>query len=156
MLKHALLLSLSLMVIVTGAEACTCIGQENVQQARKRSDAVVVGKVISAVQQEIAATGEFAPSRSVVMRYSVLVERSFKGRIRGDTMIVYTGVGNGDCGYGFEEGHRYVIYGSRDLPYNGKWTGEKPLQGKNTLWTNICTRTRQYDESEIKELERLK
>jgi hypothetical protein len=151
MLKQALALALSLALSLPTVKACTCIGQENVKQARKRADVVVLGKVIRGERLVITIADDTLLT-SVVMRYAIIVERSFKGRIRGDTMIVYTGSGDGDCGYEFEAGQRYLIYGDRDPHYSLKRTASTSLYGKNIIWTDICTRTRPYDESEVKAL----
>lgn len=151
MLKHALVLALSLTLIAPATKACTCIGQEDVKQARKHSDVVAVGRVIGG-ERLVITIADDTMLTSVVMRYTILVERSFKGRIRGDTLVVYTGLGSGDCGYEFERDQCYVIYGNRDPHYNLKRTASTPLYGKNIIWTDICTRTRPYDESEIKTL----
>lgn len=58
------------------------------------------------------------------------VQTTWKG-INQTQVYVMTGMGGGDCGYTFEEGKEYIVYGSDMDPYAGK------------LSTNICMRTRE-------------
>jgi hypothetical protein len=141
---------------VDSAFACSCIGEESVQQARKRADAVVVGTVVAVERLEVSYPGLLTHFPIYANRYTVLVEHTFKGRNAADTIIIVTGQGGGDCGYQFEVSKRYVIYGSRDNGAGESPWAEKPVTGRGIYWTSICTRTRAYDESEIKELEALK
>jgi hypothetical protein len=64
-------------------------------------------------------------------RVRLVVEENFRGAglERGVTLEVMTGLGGGDCGYGFEVGERYLVY------------AEHPAGGAG-LYTGICTRTR--------------
>ncbi|MGH9795494.1 MAG: MSCRAMM family protein [Candidatus Acidiferrales bacterium] len=57
----------------------------------------------------------------------ITVERAFKGIGPGPVEIA-TGMGGGDCGYGFRVGERYLVYAHRDAK-----TGQ--------IVTGICTRT---------------
>jgi hypothetical protein len=34
-----------------------------------------------------------------------------------------------------------------------RFKADLPLSGRGVYWTNICTRTKAYDEKEVKELE---
>lgn len=91
-----------------------------------------------------------------VKRYTVRVERSFKCGSAPDTVVIYSGMGGGDCGYRFELNERYVIYASRDKGKRGWLYAGKPLVGRGIYWTNICMRTTGDHVSEVEELERLK
>lgn len=137
--------------------ACSCVGKASVKEARKRADVVFVGKVISEETIQITRLSEFTTFPIHVKRYMVEVEATFKrGRTRkGDTVIVYTGMGHGDCGFHFELGGRYVIYGDDDDTRASLFYGDKPLTGRGIYWTNICTRTRPFDAVEVKELSEL-
>lgn len=57
---------------------------------------------------------------------------NWKG-IKDKMVTVETGLGGGDCGYGFQEGESYLIYAYRTNGEDGK---------PGPLRTNICTRTR--------------
>ena len=108
------------------AGACSCAEPPPPRVALERAMAVFTGKVVRIEKAEVER------------RATVEVEKNFKGA-GGKTVVVNTGLGGGDCGYGFKEGQRYLIYAH----------GEP-----NALSTNICTRTRHIDDAEqdLKEL----
>lgn len=90
--------------------ACSCVGEEDVRHARKHADAVFAGKVINAEKLEVTSqVGEIPNFKEPVMRYTLLVERWFKGRISKDEVIVFTGMGGGDCGYEFELNKSFIV-----------------------------------------------
>jgi len=138
------------------AFACSCVGQEDVERARKKADAVVLGTVVAEERVEVTDPAMLTHFPVFVKRFTLQIERSFKGGTVADTVIVVTGMGNGDCGFEFAVGKRYVVYASRDAGNQGQLLASKPLTGRGVFWTNICTRTKTYDESEVKELEHLK
>src|SRR5262245_59602415 len=61
--------------------------------------------------------------------FSFSVDQAFRG-VNGSQVAVLTGMGGGDCGYGFKIGEQYLVYAYRDG------------QRKEMLATSICTRTR--------------
>ena len=81
------------------------------------------------------------------------MERWFKGRIAKDEVIVYTGMGGGDCGNEFELNKRFIVYAKRNDVNVKRFKADLPLSGRGIYWTNICTCTRAYHEKEVKELE---
>lgn len=137
--------------------ACSCEGDETVAHALEWADAVFVGKVISEETLHVSRLDGEAFFPHYVKRYAVEIERPFKnGRLRtGDTVIIYTGMGHGDCGFHFERGGRYVIYGA-DSDYDaGRLSADRSLIGRGIYWTNICTRTRAFEEQEVRQLTQL-
>lgn len=143
-----------------GGSACSCIGEEDVSTARRRADGVFIGRVIRAERFEMSSPGLLTHFQHFQMRYTFAVERMFKGRALGrsaddamDTLVVFTGLGGGDCGVRFEVGQRYVVYGADGHSWSGKMLAEVPLRGRGIYWTSICTRTRPYEETEVKALE---
>lgn len=104
---------------------CTCIERAEPEVALKVSDAVFVGSVLRT--REIVLREEESgielPAREVTLR----VSRAWKGAL-GDTVVVTTGWGGGDCGYPFLERAEYLVYASRTE--------------EGTLTTSICSRTR--------------
>lgn len=58
------------------------------------------------------------------------VQTTWKGVDQTQALIM-TSMGGGDCGFRFEEGKRYIVYGGDMYPFEGKWS------------TNTCTRTRE-------------
>lgn len=85
----------------------------------------------------------------------VRVETIFKGQTTNDTLIIYTGLGGGDCGYIFEAGQKYIIYGATKSFFGSFFKDKNIPNGPNVYWTNICTRTQEYNRAEIVELEKI-
>jgi hypothetical protein len=103
--------------------ACTCglpypnrTLKQQVIEARKKSEAVFSGKVIEVIENPQVFY--------VIVKFKV--QRSWK-QISTDEVTVFTGRGNGDCGYRFEVGESYLVYAYK---YN-----------ESELGTNICQRT---------------
>lgn len=70
----------------------------------------VAGRILAKSAHEERGSGE-------VKNFTFRVEQSFKGPLR-DVTIIETGMGDGDCGYPFMIGERYLIfaYGTK-TPY---------------------------------------
>ncbi|MGC5327571.1 hypothetical protein [Brevibacillus sp. SYSU BS000544] len=62
------------------------------------------------------------------------VRTTWKG-IDQTQVLVMTGMGGGDCGYEFEKGKEYIVYGGDYDPFEGK------------LSTNVCMRTREISKA---------
>ncbi|MBN8679064.1 MAG: DUF4932 domain-containing protein [Chitinophagales bacterium] len=151
----------------SAAQACSCIGESTVKGQLKQMDAVLVGTVIASeyVQLlpnkqtlELIARDSTQANRYMreiyVAKYTVLVEKIYKGKHIRDTVYIYSGRGGGDCGYRFKAEERYIIYGEKKNYFDGLFEQFVYPEGKNIYWTNICLRTTEYNESEIKELEK--
>ena len=122
--------------------ACTCAGTPSPCVAAGRAQAVFVGQVVDIAAIDSGAPSN-APSGPYYRRVSLKVTEALRGTLDA-TVVVFTGSGGGDCGYGFSTGKSYLIYA-----YQAK-TGQ--------LTTNSCTRTRQATSGaagEIKELRAL-
>ena len=124
----------SLVFFAEDARACSCAGNVPPCQAYWQASTVFVGTatgmtepprltVEEARRREDA--GEYVWSQRV---FKFAVERPLRG-VEGVQVEVGTGMGGGDCGYGFRVGERYLVYAYRD-----EKTGK--------LSTSICTRTR--------------
>jgi hypothetical protein len=115
--------ALLLLIFLAGEiSACDCAGQTIPCQAYGQASAVFLGTVINS---RIVTTkrGEFE-SQSRVVRMSI--DTSFRG-VEGGEVEVTTGLGGGDCGFGFQQSRQYLVYA---YEYEGK------------LGTGICSRTR--------------
>jgi len=119
------------------ATACSCADPGPPCRALPRSDAVFVGKVaeITEVDTDPPRDGSV---RRPQRRVRLVVEESFRGAgvERGGALEVTTGLGGGDCGYGFEAGQRYLVY------------AEHPTGGDG-LYTGICSRTRPLSDAAV-------
>ena len=125
-LLFALLGALTVVLVSSeNAHACSCMGPNPPCQAVWQAGAVFTGEIVSVT--DVDRTFEGQPS--VVARgrrARVRVLESFRGTQTGE-VDVFTGAGGGDCGFGFVQGARYLIYAYREP--NGR------------LGTGICTRT---------------
>lgn len=136
--QTSFILGLLLLFAYGNAWACSCIGEMSVKKALKKSDIVFIGKVIS--KEKITITQKLSGTESNINQYyykvTLSIEQLYKGKIKTNTTEIITGVGGGDCGYGFEVDKKYVVYANkRDRFFN---EGDKI----NTfLYTDICQRT---------------
>jgi hypothetical protein len=115
-----------------------------VRDALNDADAVFSGTVASVniVNQNVPGGINSTPPASREVVLSVL--SAWKGVSRSQVTIV-TGMGGGDCGYGFTPGATYLVYayrGSQGSPVLsiGNFRIKIPL-GAQQFWTGICTRT---------------
>jgi hypothetical protein len=138
--------------------ACSCIGQGTVKGEIKGSDVVLVGTILREwfktlegppiLKRRLGDTiSRMSPQKKPISVYEVLVETLYKGKIKKDTVRIFSGVGGGDCGIGFEIGVKYIIYGKKR-----RFFGDQIE--RNAYWTDMCTRTINYDQSEIDEIQK--
>jgi hypothetical protein len=111
-----------LAVSATQVAACSCAGGQIPCQAYGEASAVFLGTVINS---RIVTTtrGEFE-SQSRVVRLSI--DSAFRG-VEGAEVEVTTGLGGGDCGFGFQQSKQYLVYA---------------YESGGKLGTGICSRTR--------------
>ena len=115
--------------LAPAAFACSCMPSGPPCQAYWRADAVFAGLVDDINDTPVRKTDEDAWSTRTV-RFSV--ESAFRG-LEGSRIEVRTGMGGGDCGYGFKKGVRYLVYAHRTK--------------EGHLYASICSRTRPLTEA---------
>src|SRR3990172_670723 len=117
---RALMLFIAIITGIPGiplsALACTCAQPASVQEGLQRADAVFAGLV---ERFELKGSGRLATFR---------VHTVWKGP-ETHRIQVATGGGDGDCGYHFIVGVKYIVFAHQT--------------GRNRLETSICTRTKQ-------------
>lgn len=151
--------------------ACSCVGESTVEDAYNSSDIVVSGQVISTKDEYITDSARIKEMIALgisvdkvdkrlngfsLKKVLIKIDTVFKGPATSDTLIIYTGVGGGDCGYRFKAGQKYVIYGDAKSYFADFSKNQDFPNGQNVYWTNICTRTQEYNRTEIKELEKIR
>jgi|SRR5581483_2378857 len=109
--------------------ACSCSASGPPCQAYWRSDAIFAGTPISSSQISIDEEGHKRPMRLFRLR----VDEPFRG-VTGQEIDIITGFGGGDCGYEFEKGKKYLVYGYTDPKQHYTYAG-------------LCSRTRPMAEA---------
>lgn len=128
------------------AQGCTCVSGSVRCAVSQGETAVFVGVVTSVTIDEVETLiGEKKYSHQYrVAQFTI--EESLRGSDQ-KSVAVATGMGGGDCGYGFKTGERYLVYGNwNKVPTTA---GEMPITVLSSglavtapLTTSICSRTR--------------
>jgi hypothetical protein len=81
--------------------------------------------------------------------YAIVPDRIFKG-VRSDTLYIYSGLDAEQCGFVFTIGGSYVVYADVVDAMKG--------YNDDAVWmtwvTSRCTRTRAFDEEEVRSLDK--
>ncbi len=144
--------------------ACDCIKKATVENAVRNSSLVVIGTVLNKVLVAVTDNHQIVPfsdedSKRNTFRYTtilseckVLVEVLYKGTISSDTLTIFTGTGEHDCGMEFNADEKYIIYSSVKTYSKQKYNDLIYSLGKNIFWTDRCTRTTKYSIEEVTEI----
>jgi hypothetical protein len=109
MLRTIPALILATALLPTDVAACSCGGPRNALEARSAT-LVLRGRIVRVEYRELRVPpldGSWERYREPV-EVEIEVTRSWNGRAKRTTML-YTGMGGGDCGYGFVVGMEYLI-----------------------------------------------
>jgi hypothetical protein len=145
---------LTIVLLNFETKACTCIGESAVKDEIENKDAVFVGTI--AESEEIRIYDTLSPNKTIYrveLKYTMVVETIYKGLQFSDTTYIFTGSGGGDCGFNFQIGQKYIVY-ARNLKTEDRYNGPVFIDKKSAFYTNVCTRTRKYQDEEIKEIEK--
>jgi len=106
---------------VTPSFGCSCIGPIHACEAIWTTDAVFVGRVLDVQDLWTSSSSGYSDQyRSVLLE----VDERFKGLKDSDGVVeIGTGMGGGDCGYGFKKDETYLVFGHRDADTGRIWTG---------------------------------
>jgi hypothetical protein len=119
---------ISLIAFAAKAVACSCVGSTiGILPCQEywAAAAVFTGQVTDIALVPIEGPKELNGYSH--KRVRILLEESFRG-VSGAEVEIMTGMGGGDCGYGFKQGERYFVYAYRN-------------QADNKLYAGICGRT---------------
>lgn len=117
------LAALAALLAATPAAACMCTAPPPPAQALEEACAVFAGRVVAVERTDRQTDYGRLPRILATVELSAV----WKGVPEGDTVEVWTGLGGGDCGYGFEEGVEVLVYAT--------------ALADGDLQTDICTRT---------------
>ena len=149
------ILTIVLLTIMSGdVFACSCIGDISVKDEIKKSDAVFVGTIFD--REEIKIYDTLSSDRTIYrieMKYAISIETVYKGKHISDTTFIFTGSGGGDCGFNFKTGSKYIVY-ALNHKIEGRYNGQLYIDKKSAFYTTICKRTKLFDTTEIKEIEK--
>jgi len=129
-----------LLFILVSAESitpCSCI-ETNLEYAIIKSDAIFLGQVIKG---ELSLDNRIKDTNHCKSKITFKVTEFLKGTPK-DSIAVYTSTEGSTCGYPFLMGRYYLVY----------------AYGKDTLYTSLCTRTKQcelWEQGEINSIKEL-
>ena len=130
-LLYLIFISGIIFILSSNALACSChFGGSAPCQEFWRVDAVFAGTVVGSSQIYVDEGGYKHDMRLL----RLTVDQPIRG-MQAAEVEVLTGLGGGDCGYGFKMGQRYLVYAYRE-------------EKSKRLSTSICTRTRLLSEAE--------
>lgn len=124
--------ALLLLVSTERVSACSC-AREELDQAVLRADYILVGTILSPRDSTPDSHGIRNDTDPVY--FAVEVERMLKGEQSSPAIIVTNRI-SASCGYPFEQGTRYLIFG-----YHAEATIPELPQQKDVIKTNLCTLT---------------
>jgi hypothetical protein len=129
-MKALALLVLWLVLLSSDTNACDCLfGGGAPCQEYWEAASVFVGTVSYSSRVTVDDGSDFKRQQRLVR---LSIDQVFRG-IDGSEVEVLTGLGDGDCGYGFKLGGQYLVYAGRSKD--------------NRLYTSICSRTRPLSEA---------
>jgi hypothetical protein len=112
------------------ARACSCAGGTAPCQEYWEASAVFIGTVIEDRLVTFKEGDRVRQTRAV----RISIDEPFRG-VEGAEVEVLTGLGGGDCGFGFRRAQQFLIYAYRS-------------ESDQKLHTSICTRTRAISEAD--------
>jgi|SRR5690554_3810575 len=129
------------LILPISSIACTCNGVNEIKEEIKSVDIVIVATAISNEYVQIVDSSLSSSSKYIFLqKYVFVVEEQYKGRIKSDTVTIYTGPSIASCGVKFKLDEKYIIYGFKKSYYPKSMLKESP-KGKNIFWAHRCTRT---------------
>jgi hypothetical protein len=160
------LLSLSILEIA----ACTCVGSNSLEKEFRNSDLVIVAEVLEVQKIKIWSDTSYAmwkydSKKDTVsleeykfnevnygihlLEFTVIIHQNFKEKTALDTIKIRTGFGEGDCGYPFQIGEKYLIFGTNE--FNVTYSEHKLNRSRSELIgiyrTSICDLTAPFEDS---------
>ena len=161
--KMRILTTLLLVIAVQVSFACNCDRdgtiQTNVESAAVVLKVQIVELAITANLDSIDITIEgdttkstFKPWNFPVRVYKAIVIKSYKGQMATDTVSIITGINGAACGVTLKENETYLLYGTFKDYMNRFSNVRRYSVKKESIWTNNCTRTWKFTETEEKEV----
>lgn len=139
--------------------ACRCDGESTVEVSVKYCAIVFKGNVISkTITSELSPYGVkisgdttssfFRWTKNPVAVFKIKADKIYKGISNSDTISVITPANEAGCGFEFQVGQQYIIYGTKNDEVLPGSSLKRFSTNNQTYWTNICHRTTQFFEAE--------
>lgn len=87
-----------------------------------------------------------------VKKYTFNIQFSYKGGDMTSTIIIYTGMGNGDCGLELKVGKRYIVYATTSAYYPFNFKFPRLSNEPSCYWSDTCSKSTEYTEPEAQAL----
>lgn len=146
-----ILIILIIALIEFETQACSCDKKSTFKNEIRSASVIFVGTVVNS--EEIKIFDTLDQRYKIKMKYTLIIDNIYKGQCFNDTMYVFTGKEYSDCGFNFQIGKKYIVYG-RNLMINIRGIEQIFIDGKPAVYTSICTRTRLYQKREIKKIKK--
>ena len=154
-----------LIILSTNSYCCTCGSLRSIADEFSKSSKIAIGTIID--HEPVIAIDSTEYKRLIkngvhetqARRFTyggfnqytlVLSEPSFKGEFHGDTLLIRTGLTSGACGYSFQIGEKYVVYGYDSTSKQGA-----SIPKFDYFWTDNCSRTGLYRKKERRSLAKI-
>ena len=133
--------------------ACSCDEKRTIRKDVKHSKSVVIGKVLS---REEDYSAEINGVKRKIASFLLVIEYSYKGKFKNDTMEILTLNHTASCGYIFSVGEKYIVYNKRTPKSIKHLKLKKRNNSMQAQWTDLCTRTTQFNVDEDEKLKKLR
>jgi hypothetical protein len=136
--------------------ACSCTNDASIEYNIKLSDVVVLAKILKIDSINVANRDlKKGTLKIVILKVTSLVEEKFKGKFRKKYITIYTSSERGSCGFQFEVGELYTIFGYKKGRMLSNYDFGLP-NNKSSFWTDVCTRTQKYNTNEHENIKKIK
>lgn len=161
--KMRILITLLFVITIQASFACNCDSDGTIKSNVKSADVVLKVQIIELrISKNLdsiditfegdTAKSNFKPWNYPVKVYKAIVMKSYKGQMATDTINIITGINGAACGVSLQENETYLLYGTFDDYMNGFSDVRRYSVNKESIWTNNCTRTWKFSETEEKEV----
>lgn len=174
-MRRIILISFLIGLTYQNLIACKCDFSDDIEKSYNDSETIVHGKVISKefvnVSQSLTGKGlelvcdsyktdnrilEFLETEFLI-KIKLEVIQKYKGESLSKIITTYTAKTTGACGFlSFEIGKEYQVYLSSMCYFDHQFKkANLDKNHYNGFWTNVCTRTKEFDWTEDRKLKEL-
>jgi len=150
----SILLILTIFVINSNSiNACSCVDKRSIKKEVHHSKSVVIGKILSRGEDY---TAEINGVKRKIASFLLVIEYSYKGNFKNDTLEIITLNHTASCGYLFSAGEKYIVYSTKTPKSIKNLKLKKRNNSMKVQWTDLCTRTTKFNDDEDETINKLK